>query len=110
RCRYVANASECMSWFLSSQPALAPLVVLGVPIAAAPTCLGQPEIKRLHVGVRGELGGSPLEHDSARLQHVATVCDAECPGGVLLDQEHAQAELRVEPPDDAEHLFHQARR
>src|SRR5690606_8216091 len=91
----------------ASQPALAALVVLDVPVALPATLLAQAQVELLDVGVLPELGRRTLEHDPALLHDVAVVGDLEGAPGVLLHDEHGEAALLVEPLDVAEDLLHQ---
>src|SRR6185436_4681939 len=89
----------------SRQPPLAPLVVLHVAIRLPRPDLRQAEIELLDVGITAERLAAALQYDPAVLHHVAVVGDGEGQRRVLLDQEHRQLLLAVEPPHDLEDLL-----
>src|SRR5690606_18790586 len=82
---------------LWSQPALATLVVLDVPVALASALLAEAEVELVDVGVLPQLGGRALQHDPALLHDVAVVGYLQGAPGVLLHDKHGQAPLLVEP-------------
>src|SRR4029077_7351063 len=94
----------------SGEPALAAPVLLEVAIGLARADLVEPEIELLDVGVLLQGFSRALEYDPAVLHDVAVVGDIERHGGVLLDQEHGQAALFAQTPDDGEDLLDEPRR
>src|SRR5262245_40470744 len=56
-----------------------------------------------------EVLGAPRHHHAARLEQVGVVGEVEGDGGVLLDEQHADALLAVDRPHDAEDLPHDQR-
>src|SRR5262245_22948923 len=89
-----------------AQPAFAALVVLDVPVGLPGPDLGQPEVELLDIRVVAELVRGAVEHDAPALHHVAVVGDAEVEGSVLLDEEHGELLLAVEPLNDLEDLLY----
>src|SRR3546814_4318321 len=56
--------------------------------------------------VGDDVAGRSAHRDPTGLQQVGGVGDVEGEGGVLLDQQHADPLLLVDPPQDPEHLPH----
>src|SRR2546422_10387421 len=71
--------------------------------------LGQPEVELLHVGVLAQRLHRTVQHDPSVLHDVAVLGDGECHRRVLLDEQHRQLLLAIEPLDDLEDLLDEER-
>src|SRR6185369_10841847 len=91
----------------SSQPPLAPPVVLDVTIALALPDTAQPQVELADVLVLADGLGVAVQHDAASLHHVGILGMAERHRGVLLGQQHRHLLRLVEPAHDLEDLGHQ---
>src|SRR6266581_2212964 len=92
------------------QPALAPAVMLGVAVGFAGAGIVEPEIEFLDVGILPQAFGRAFEHDAAVFHDIAVVRDVERQGGVLLDEQHRELLLLLEPEDHAEDFLDDHRR
>ncbi len=68
------------------------------------------EIELPHIGISSQRLGIAIDDHLARLHDVAGMRDRERDRGVLLDQQHRDALLRVDAGDDAEDTLDQHRR
>src|SRR5215468_9321000 len=91
----------------SREPALPPAVVLHVAVALALPDAGEPQIELLDVLVIADGAGVAIEHDAARLHHVAVLRVLERHGGVLLGEQDRDLFFPVEATHDLEDLGHQ---
>src|SRR5262249_4881433 len=85
------------------------LALLPAPLAPRAGFLGA-EIELLDVLAPHQPLAAVRHHDPADLEHVAVLRGLERHPGVLLDQQHRDALLGVEPTDDREDLTDQERR
>src|SRR5919205_3759622 len=94
----------------STQPALAPLVVLHVAetLEAAGADAGA-EVKLADVAIAGELLDRAIDDDLALLHDVAVARDRKRHRGILLDEQDRHAALLVNASDDTENLLDQNR-
>src|SRR6266850_1937517 len=68
------------------------------------------QVRSPHGVVALDVGGRAREHDAPGLDQVGAVGEIERHGGVLLDEQHADALALVDGAQDAEQLAHQQRR
>src|SRR3989442_6706960 len=68
------------------------------------------QVRSPHGVVALDVGGRAREHYSSGLDEVGAVGEIERHGGVLLDEQHADALALVDGAQDAEQLAHQQRR
>src|ERR1035437_2415225 len=91
------------------QPALAPLVVLGVLEGALGASFPDPEVELPDVRVLSQLLAWTVQDHLAHLHDVAERRDLERQGGVLLHEENRGLLLLVDLLDDPEDLLHEHR-
>src|SRR5215470_11579595 len=91
----------------SREPALPPAVVLHVAVALALPDAGEPQIELLDVLVIADGTGVAVEHDPARLHHIAVLRVLQGHGGVLLGEQDGHLLVPVEPTHDLEDFRHQ---
>src|ERR1035437_5842945 len=91
------------------QPALAPLVVLGVLEGALGASFPDPEVELPDVRVLSQLLAWTVQDHLAHLHDVAERRDLERQGGVLLHEENRGLLLLVDLLDDSEDLLHEHR-
>src|SRR5512147_2132996 len=104
------NLSDRPSTLSSATRRLPPRRVAQRAIAAPLLAACLAEIGFLDLAPAAQLGGGALEHDAAALQHIGVVGDGERHAGILLDQQHGDAELLADAGEAARQLLDHERR
>src|ERR1700733_8045792 len=97
-------------WIMSTEPALAPAIVLPVAKISSLFAERQSQIEFLHVGILFELLARAVQHHATAFHHITVVALADRGACILFHEQDRKAHLAIDHADGLEQLRDQHRR